>query len=64
MTFNWMKKFDYIILCNIFEYAKSFVESENPYVDYLNYLKKIFKRGWSHTDCLEQPPGFEILFWF
>ena len=37
------EKFDYIILCNIFEYAKSFVESENPYVDYLNYLKKFLK---------------------
>ena len=38
------EKFDYIILCNVFEYAKSFVESENPYVDYLNYLKKFLKK--------------------
>ena len=37
------EKFDYIILCNIFEYAKSFLESENPYVDYLNYLKGFLK---------------------
>lgn len=37
------EKFDYIVLCNIFEYAKSFVKSENPYVDYLNYLKKFLK---------------------
>ena len=37
------EKFDYIILCNIFEYAKSFVNSENPYVDYLNYLKGFLK---------------------
>jgi len=37
------EKFDYIVLCNIFEYAKSFVESENPYVDYLNYLKGFLK---------------------
>ena len=28
------EKFDYIILCNTFEYAKSFAESENPYVYY------------------------------
>ena len=34
------EKFDYIVLCNIFEYAKSFVKSEDPYVDYLNYLKR------------------------
>ena len=37
------EKFDYIILCNIFEYAKSFVKSENPYLDYLNYLKGFLK---------------------
>ena len=37
------EKFDYIVLCNIFEYAKSFLESENPYVDYLNYLKGFLK---------------------
>ena len=37
------EKFDYIVLCNIFEYAKSFYDSENPYVDYLNYLKGFLK---------------------
>lgn len=37
------EKFDYIVLCNVFEYAKSFVQSENPYVDYLKYLKKFLK---------------------
>ena len=44
--FNDLKvdeKFDYIVLCNAFEYAKSFVDSENPYVDYLNYLKGFLK---------------------
>ncbi len=39
------EKFDYIILCNVFEYAKSFFKSKNPYVDYLNYLKKFLKEG-------------------
>lgn len=37
------EKFDYIILCNIFEYSKAFVESENPYSDYLSYLKGFLK---------------------
>ena len=37
-------KFDYIILCNVFEYAKSFMDSENPYADYLKYLKGFLKR--------------------
>lgn len=37
------EKFDYIVLCDIFEYAKSFHESENPYEDYLEYLKSFLK---------------------
>ena len=37
------EKFDYIILCNIFEYTKSFFDSENPYEDYLKYLKTFLK---------------------
>lgn len=37
------EKFDYIILCNAFEYAKSFVDSKTPYVDYLTYLKGFLK---------------------
>lgn len=37
------EKFDHIVLCNVFEYTKSFVKSENPYVDYLNYLKGFLK---------------------
>ena len=40
---NTSKKFDYIILCNIFEYAKMFQDSKNPYKDYLNYLRKFLK---------------------
>ena len=36
---NVSEKFDYIILCNIFEYAKSFYSSKTPYIDYLKYLK-------------------------
>ena len=37
------EKFDYIVLCDIFEYVKSFYESENPYEDYLEYLKSFLK---------------------
>ena len=38
------EKFDYIILCNIFEYAKQFQESKNPYEDYLTYLMNFLKK--------------------
>ena len=37
------EKFDYIILCNIFEYAKSFYDCEHPYEEYLRYLKTFLK---------------------
>ncbi|MEE0935637.1 MAG: methyltransferase domain-containing protein [Methanobrevibacter sp.] len=37
------EKFDYIILCNIFEYAKTFKDSKNPYKDYLSYLRNFLK---------------------
>ena len=40
---NVDEKFDYIILCNIFEYAKAFHKSKNPYSDYLQYLKTFLK---------------------
>ena len=37
------EKFDYIVLCNIFEYAKTFEDSKNPYKDYLEYLRNFLK---------------------
>lgn len=37
------EKFDYIILCDIFEYAKQFSDSKNPYSDYLSYVKSFLK---------------------
>ncbi len=37
------EKFDYIILCNIFEYTKVFYHSKNPYKDYLSYLRNFLK---------------------
>ena len=37
------EKFDYIVLCDIFEYAKQFYGSANSYADYLSYLKTFLK---------------------
>lgn len=37
------EKFDYIVLCNVFEYAKAFLDSKTPYKDYLMYLKRFLK---------------------
>lgn len=37
------EKFDYIVLCDIFEYAKHFFESKTPYISYLSYLRGFLK---------------------
>ena len=37
------EKFDYIVLCDIFEYVKHFSMRKNPYADYLSYLKRFLK---------------------
>lgn len=37
------EKFDYIILCDIFEYGKHFLDGKNVYADYLSYLKTFLK---------------------
>ena len=37
------EKFDYIVLCDIFEYSKHFFNSKNAYADYLSYLKSFLK---------------------
>ena len=37
------EKFDYIVLCDIFEYAKNFFDSDTPYIDYLSYLRGFLK---------------------
>lgn len=37
------KKFDYIVLNGVFEYAISFTEGENPYVNFLNYVKSFLR---------------------
>ena len=37
------KKFDYVILIGVFEYAKLFFESKTPFDDFLNKIKNVLK---------------------
>lgn len=37
------KKFDYITLIGVLEYAATFTNSENPYIDFLNKIVKLLK---------------------
>jgi len=41
MTFD--TKFDYVVLNGVFEYAISFTEGDNPYVNFINYIKSFLK---------------------
>lgn len=40
---NFSEKFDYIVLIGVFEYAKRFSDSINPFNDFLNKLKALLK---------------------
>ena len=40
---KFKEKFDYIVLIGVFEYAKRFSDSNNPFVYFLNNLKKLLK---------------------
>ena len=35
------KKFDYITLIGVYEYAALYTNTENPYIDFLNNIKKL-----------------------
>ena len=37
------KKFDYITLIGVYEYAALYTNTENPYIDFLNKIKKLLK---------------------
>jgi SAM-dependent methyltransferase len=37
------RKFDYITLIGVFEYAALYTNTENPYIDFLNNIKKLLK---------------------
>ena len=37
------RKFDYITLIGVFEYAMSFTNTDNPYIDFLNNIKRLLK---------------------
>lgn len=41
---NLKRKYDYVILNGVFEYAASFTDSHEPYITFLNNLKKYLKQ--------------------
>lgn len=57
MTFE--SKFDYVVLNGVFEYAISFTEGENPYVDFLNYIKNFLKPNGKILIAIENRIGLK-----
>ena len=45
------KKFDYITLIGVFEYASVYTYSDNPYIDFLNNIKKFLKENRKTFNC-------------
>ena len=40
---NLTEKYDYITLIGVFEYGESYIQSENPYVDFLKIISRHLK---------------------
>ncbi|MDF2881106.1 MAG: methyltransferase protein [Clostridiaceae bacterium] len=59
MQFN--KKFDYIILNGVFEYAIAFTKTQNPYVDFLTKLKDFLKPDGKIIVAIENRLGLKYL---
>lgn len=59
MTFK--EKFDHIVLIGVFEYAKIFCNTKNPFIDFLNNLKKLLKPDGKILIAIENRYG--IKYW-
>lgn len=53
------KKFDYITLIGVLEYAKYYTDTENPFVDFLRNIKKMLKPHGSVLIAIENKYGLK-----
>lgn len=53
------EKFDYITLVGVFEYANMYTYTDNPYVDFLNYIKKFLKKDGKLLIAIENKFGMK-----
>ena len=60
-SINLDKKYDYIILNGVLEYAGSFTQSENPYFSFLQSLKKYLKPDGALIIAIENRLGLKYL---
>ena len=53
------EKFDYITLIGVLEYASLYTHTENPYVDFLNHIKKFLKKDGKILIAIENKLGMK-----
>lgn len=53
------KKFDIITLIGVFEYAQGYIDSKNPYVDFLKTIKKLLNPGGKLILAIENKYGLK-----
>lgn len=53
------KKFDYITLIGVFEYAVLYTNTDNPYIDFLNNIKKLLKPNGKILIAIENKFGMK-----
>ncbi|WP_461461012.1 class I SAM-dependent methyltransferase [Methanobrevibacter sp.] len=55
------KKFDYIILCGVLEYAYRFTPTDNPYVDFIKKIKSMLSEDGVILVAIENRMGLKYL---
>lgn len=55
------KKFDYVVLIGILEYAPLFFKSENPYLDFLSFAKSKLKPNGKILLAIDNPLGVQYI---
>lgn len=53
------RKFDYITLIGVFEYAASYTNTDNPYIDFLNNIKRLLKPNGKILIAIENQFGMK-----
>ncbi len=53
------EKFDYITLIGVLEYANLYTYTENPYIDFLNYIKTFLKKDGKLLIAIENKLGMK-----
>ena len=53
------KKFDYITLIGVLEYASLYTNTENPYIDFLKYIKSLLKEDGKLLIAIENQFGMK-----